>query len=47
MPKALHLLKVVSVFDWSADSIVLLHLYRALVRSRPSLARSERAEKWS
>ena len=31
--KALNLLKVVSRFDWGADSIVLLRLYRALVRS--------------
>ena len=32
--KALNLLKVVSRFDWGADSIVLLRLYRALVRSK-------------
>ena len=32
--KALHLLKVVSRFDWGAASIVLLCLYIALVRSR-------------
>ena len=32
--KALNLLKVVSRFDWGADGIVLLRLYRALVRSK-------------
>ena len=32
--KALNLLKVVSRFDWGADSIVLLRLYRAFVRSK-------------
>ena len=32
--KALNLLKVVCRFDWGADSIVLLRLYRALVRSK-------------
>ena len=32
--KSLNLLKVVSRFDWGADSIVLLRLYRALVRSK-------------
>ena len=32
--EALNLLKVVSRFDWGADSIVLLRLYRALVRSK-------------
>ena len=31
--KALNLLKVVSRFDWGADSIVLRRLYIALVRS--------------
>ena len=32
--KALNLLKVVSQFDWGADSIVLLRLHRVLVRSK-------------
>ena len=32
--KSLNLLKVVSRFDWGADSIVLMRLYRALVRSK-------------
>ena len=32
--KALNLLKVVSRYDWGADSIVLLRLYRALLRSK-------------
>ena len=32
--KALNLIKVVSRFDWGADSIVLIRLYRALVRSK-------------
>jgi len=32
--KALNLLKVVSHYDWGADRVVLLRLYRALVRSK-------------
>ena len=32
--KALHILRVVAHADWGADRIVLLHLYRALVRSK-------------
>ena len=32
--KALNLIKVVSRFDWGADSIILLPLCRALVRSK-------------
>jgi len=32
--KALNILKVVSRFDWGADRVVLLRLYRALVRSK-------------
>ena len=32
--KALHILRVVGHTDWGADRIVLLHLYRALVRSK-------------
>ena len=32
--KSLNLLKVVSRMDWGADSIVLLRLYRALIRSK-------------
>ena len=32
--KALNLLRVVSSTDWGGDRIVLLHLYRALIRSK-------------